>query len=351
MRRLVAGGVAAVALAAAVAGLAVRTGEGGAAAATSLKGATAAITRGDLVDTKSVDGSLTFAGERGIAATAAGVVTSLPAPGRVLRLGAALYRVDRRPVVLLYGKVPLYRPLRQGMSAGPDVTQLERALRSLGYGDGVTVDRTFTAATARAVREWQDGAGLPETGTVDASQVAFLPGRVRITEVKTAVGDRIGQGRRVLTVTSTERLVHVDLKVSDQGLVDEGGRVTVEVPGGGTVPGRITSVGTVAEKPAGEESGEPTIDVEIELTGKPGPGMLDRAPVTVTLERERRRNVLTVPVEALLALREGGHGVEVTSSDGTLRVVPVRTGAYGSGRVEISGTGLREGMKVGVPSL
>jgi peptidoglycan hydrolase-like protein with peptidoglycan-binding domain len=304
-----------------------------------------------------VDGSLAFAGERGVVATVAGVVTSVPAPGRVLRQGAALYRVDRRPVVLMYGTVPLYRPLRQGMPAGPDVTQLERALRALGYGADLTVDRIFTSATARAVREWQGDAGLPKTGTVDASQVVFLPSAVRVAEVKAAVGDRTGQGRRMLTVTSTERVVHVDLKVSDQGLVDEGGGVTVELPGGATVPGRITSVGTVAGRPAGKEpgaageGGEPTIEVGIKLTGPRRPGMLDQAPVTVTLERERRRNVLTVPVEALLALREGGHGVEVTAPDRTRRVVPVRTGAYGSGRVEISGAGLREGMKVGVPSL
>ncbi|HEU4675058.1 MAG TPA: peptidoglycan-binding protein, partial [Motilibacteraceae bacterium] len=60
-------------------------------------------------------------------------------------------------------------------------------------------------------------------------------------------------------------------------------------------------------------------------------------------------NVLAVPVEALLALREGGFGVEVVEGAST-RVVPVELGAFGSGMVEITGAGLAEGMKVGVPA-
>ncbi|WP_243708481.1 hypothetical protein [Actinomadura sp. GC306] len=68
----------------------------------------------------------------------------------------------------------------------------------------------------------------------------------------------------------------------------------------------------------------------------------------MALESERRKGVLSVPVEALLALREGGFGVEVVDGAGR-RLVPVDVGAFGGGRVEVAG-GVREGMKVGVPA-
>ena len=320
------------------------------------------------MDTKSVDGRLTYSAEHRLAAASAGTVTAMPTLGRTIRQGDALYQLNRRPVVLLYGRIPLYRPLRQGVK-GPDVRQLEQALDTLGYGRdaGMTVDREFTAATARAVKAWQDDHGLAGTGSVDASQAVFLPGAVRVAAAPVSVGDAIGAGRPVLTVTGTARLVHVDLKASDQELAAEGAKVSVELPDGSTVPGRIASVGTVAKAPPAQKDGgdsEPTIDVEVELTGAKKTGRLDQAPVTVTLESARRKGVLTVPVEALLARRGGGFGVEVVEpsgtggasgtggtgrTGGTARIVAVQTGAYGSGRVEISGPGIAPGVRVGVP--
>ena len=72
------------------------------------------------------------------------------------------------------------------------------------------------------------------------------------------------------------------------------------------------------------------------------------ASVDVTFTAAERKNVLTVPVAALLALQEGGFGVEV--ADGaTTRYVPVKTGLFAGGRVEISGAGVTEGLRVGVP--
>jgi hypothetical protein len=180
---------------------------------------------------------------------------------------------------------------------------------------------------------------------------------VRVTETKAAAGDRIGPGRPVLTVTSTRRVVHVDLKASDQRLARKGAPVTVELPDGTSVPAKIISVGTVAERTApAEGSGTPgqskdaTIDVEIQLDDLRRTGRLDQAPVMVTMESARRRRVLSVPVEALLALREGGFGVEIVDPAGARRITGVRTGAYGGGRVEITGSGLSAGMKVGVPA-
>ena len=59
--------------------------------------------------------------------------------------------------------------------------------------------------------------------------------------------------------------------------------------------------------------------------------------------------MLTVPVAALVALREGGYGVEVVEGDQP-RIVAVKTGLFANGRVEVTGDGLAEGMKVGMPA-
>lgn len=347
--------VAAILVAATAIGGVILASQGGNSGDTPRKAApaTADVTRGDLVDTTSVDGSLTYAGERRVMGRTPGTMTSIPAEGRVIEQGDALYRVDRRPIVLMYGRLPLYRPLRQGMTDGPDVRQLEKALKSLGYGSAVTVDDHFSATTAQAVRAWQKDNGLARTGSADASQVVFLPSAVRVTGTTAQVGDRVGAGQRILTVTSTEKVVHVDLNADEEDVAHKGALVTVQLPDGSTAKGKITSVGAVAKKKddstdTSARTPQATIDVDIALTAPAG--SLDQAPVTVTMESSRRKNVLSVPVEALLALREGGYGVEVVEPGGAWRIAAVTTGAYGGGRVEVSGSRLTAGMKVGVPA-
>ncbi|WP_157252485.1 peptidoglycan-binding protein [Nonomuraea typhae] len=315
------------------------------AAATPPPRATADIVRGDLTDTLSLSGKVVFAGFDGlpggrtVRARAAGTVTALPAPGAVVRQGQALYRVDRKPVVLLYGRLPLYRPLGQGVKDGPDVRQLETALKALGHAEDVTVDDHFTWATTLAVRAWQKHAGLPGTGSVDAAQAVFLPAEVRIAKAAVAPGDSVAHGAPVLTVTRTGRRVHLNLDVADQALARRGAKVEVELPGGATARGTVVSVGATART----REGVTTVDVGVRLAGAKV-RLLDQTPVTVTLESVTRRDVLSVPVEALLATPGGGYGLEIGG-----RTVPVTTGVYGGGRVEISGPGLAAGMKAGVP--
>jgi hypothetical protein len=75
---------------------------------------------------------------------------------------------------------------------------------------------------------------------------------------------------------------------------------------------------------------------------------LDKAPVDVRYVVREHRDVLTVPVSALLALAEGGYGLEVVEG-GTSRVVAVETGLFADGRVEVRGEGIVDGAKVGAP--
>ncbi|MFG2089655.1 peptidoglycan-binding protein [Spirillospora sp. NPDC048824] len=347
MRRLlVVGGVAGLVVAGGGGALAWTADGDEAEAGQEVRPATAEVSRGDLVDTETVDGKLTYDGVREVWTGASGVVTWTPEQGATVKRGGTLLRVAGRPVTLMYGGSPMYRTLGNGAS-GKDVRQLEQNLRALGYG-GMTVDTEFTGATEAAVKKWQDDRGLEESGAVGPDQVVFLGGAVLVREVTAPEGKRIAGGQPVLTVAGTRRIVHVDLDADKQDLAEEGAGVVVELPGGRSVKGEITEVGKVAESSGSGQEKKTTVDVEISL-GDAGTGRLDEAPVSVELESERRKDVLSVPVEALLALREGGFGVEVV--DGTRRrLVPVDAGAFGGGRVEVGGSGLREGVKVGVPA-
>ncbi|MFG1704122.1 efflux RND transporter periplasmic adaptor subunit [Nonomuraea sp. M3C6] len=310
--------------------------------------ATEEVTRGDLVDKESIDGTLTYAGNRTIKAGSGGTITSLPAEGKIIKRGKALYHIDRRPRILLYGKLPSYRTLEEGVKRGPDVEQLERNLRALGYRKGVTVDTRFTDATRRAVREWQKDRGMERDGAVSPADIVFLPDEVRVSEASVEVGDQIAAQRPILEVTATDRLVRIDLDADRQDIAKVGKKVTVKLAGGKTAGGKISRIAKVAKavkRSDNQESGA-TVEVEIKVSAK-SLGSLDEAPVTVELERRRAESVLTVPVEALLALPEGGYGVEVVEQGRPTRI-PVKTGAFGNGRVEVSGTGLAEGVRVSV---
>ena len=57
---------------------------------------------------------------------------------------------------------------------------------------------------------------------------------------------------------------------------------------------------------------------------------------------------LSVPVTALVAQPGGGYSVEVVNN-GRRFFVPVETGIFASGYVEVSGSGLAPGVKVVVP--
>lgn len=308
--------------------------------------ASAKITKETLVDTRRESGTLGYDGSRTISTRLDGTATSLPAAGAVITRGKTLYRLDDLPVLLLYGKLPVYRALSPG-TKGRDVRQFERNLWALGYR-GFTVDTVYSAATAEAVREWQDDLGLPETGSVEEGRVVYASGPVRVSARKVANGDALQPGAAVLTVSGSNRVVTVELDVSDGRLARRGTAVTVRLPSGKTVPGRIARTRTVVE--AGENGGDPEnhLEVTVAVAAKAVKG-LDEASLDVDFTAGRRKGVLTVPVAALLALAEGGYGVEIVEN-GTARIVPVETGLFARGRVEISGSGLRPDLAVGMPA-
>jgi peptidoglycan hydrolase-like protein with peptidoglycan-binding domain len=320
---------------------------------------TARVTRGTLTQTERVNGTLGYGRATTLSARPAqgtgapgrvGTLTWLAAVGATVRPGQPVYRVDDRPVVLLAGVLPLYRVLGDGVT-GADVRELEANLRAFGYF-GFTVDSRYTAATAAAVRRWQGRLGVPRTGRVDVDQVVVSAGPVRVAGQRAELG--APAAGPVLLCTGTGRVVTLALDAARQRLVRVGLAATVTLPDGGTVTGRVVGVGTVASPgppgPGGQLT-ESTVDVTVSIVDQRAVGGLDGAPVQLTLVVAQRPDVLTVPVGALLALPDGGYAVQVLAGTGSSsRWLPVRTGMFAGGRVEVSGPGLVEGLVVGVPA-
>jgi len=280
-----------------------------------------------------------------------GIITRLVAQDETVRRGDELYRVSEQPVTLLYGTVPMYRDLAPGDS-GVDVRQLERNLVALGYG-GFTADNDYTSFTAQAVRAWQADIGVAKTGTVSRGDVVFFPEAGRVGNLNIDIGDPVGPGTPILDLTGSEQVVSFEVDVADRGLVGVGTEVTIGLPGGDAVPGTVSELVVAATPPAdpGADPGAATADdsvAQVEVTlDQQVPDDLIGAPVDVIVAIDRRKDVLTVPVNALLAVAEGGFGLEVIDDDGTTEVVPVRTGLFGDGRVEVKGKGIAEGTVVG----
>jgi hypothetical protein len=126
------------------------SGGGNAAANPGVPPATAKVTRTTLVETKTVSGTLGYGEPVPVGAAETGTITRMAPVGSTVKRGQALFRVDERSVVLLYGSLPLYRPLREG-AKGADVNELEGNLAALGF-TGFSVDDAYDAASASAMR-------------------------------------------------------------------------------------------------------------------------------------------------------------------------------------------------------
>ena len=346
--RVALGGGVSVLAAGAVAIAAVGFGGRGpkaASGASDLPPATSTVTRTTLSQTQHVNGTLGYGNQTTVSAHGQGTITWLPAAGATINRGQPVYRDDDIPVPLFYGTLPLYRSLKPGDS-GADVKELEQNLAALGY-TGFTVDNDYSSATGDAVRRWQKDLGVPEaerTSTFSPTEVVLAADAIRVATVKAALGD--GVGGPLLTYTGTTRIITVALDVGLQGIAKPGNAATVTLLDNRTVQGKIAAVGTVAT--AGNGNNPATIDVTVSMADQSALGTLDSAPVDVTLVSAEAQNVLSVPVSALVALAEGGYGVQIVEGS-TSRYVAVKTGMFAGGRVEVTGDGIKAGTVVGIP--
>ena len=279
------------------------------------------------------------------------VYTELPAAGQIVRRGQPLYAIDGQPAVLCYGGVPASRAFMPGMSSGADVAELNRNLRGYGAPSG----DEFTPATALAIERFQTAHHLQASGQLPLGSVVFEPGAVRVTSVTPTLGSAVQAGP-VLGITSTRRVVTIALDASQQTSVRIGDPVVITLPDNSTTPGRVSFVGTVATTPSNDQNGGgssgPTIEVDVTADRPAATGRLDQAPVDVSITTATVRNVLAVPVNALLALAGGGYAVEEVEATGVHQLVGVGVGLFddAAGMVQVSGSGLATGQRVVVPA-
>jgi hypothetical protein len=173
-----------------------------------------------------------------------------------------------------------------------------------------------------------------------------------------------GSATAILATTSTKLVVTVDLDATKQSEAKVGEPVTVELPNGNTVNGRVTAVSPIAQSSSnngnngnggngnngnggngnGNGSSGATIPVTVGLTGHQAGAGLDQAAVSVNFAEAKASNVLSVPVTALLATAGGGYAVQEAAAPHTL--IPVTTGLFAAGYVEISGPGIYPGLAV-----
>ena len=318
--------------------------------------ATAAVVRRDLSATTPVIATLGYAGSYTVTGQGGGTLTWLPSPGQVIRQGQALYQTGNgSPVVLLYGSVPDWRALDEGVT-GQDVSQLNHDLVDLGYADRADVVALgwdyYSWETASGVQLLEEHLGVSwPPGSLSLGQVVFEPGALRVGQVTGSLGG--SANNPVLTATSDRHVVTIPLDVSMQSQVRAGNTVTVTLPDGSTTPGVVSSVGSVATTTTEQGQGPvTTIPVQVTLTDPRAAGSLDQAPVTVNITSGSSPGpVLAVPVTALVAQSSGGYVVEVTGPGNTRRWVPVTSGIYdgANGLIQVTGA-LVPGMRVVVPT-
>jgi multidrug efflux pump subunit AcrA (membrane-fusion protein) len=213
------------------------------------------------------------------------------------------------------------------------------------------------------VKEWQDDMDREQTGVVQPGDAVVASGARRVADVKSVPGASLSG--TVLTWTGTERIISVDLDVQYEDLVQKGTKATVKLPDDTTVRAEVTDIGTPStqsgdssdsgsgssgDSGSGDSSSSDTATLPVELTVKDpkGLGRYQAAAVEVTLKADTRKDVLVVPVDALVAQKGGGYAVEVVTPDGT-EFRPVKLGMFANSMVEVSGAGIKEGTVVGVP--
>ena len=322
-------------------------------AVTSLRN-TATVIKTDFVEETEVDGTLGFGDVESLPNLSSGIVTWLPEPGTVIGFGDVIYKINDEPVILLHGTMPMFRDIDENTSGALDVAQLQTYFVELGFSDvypvtksayDLSADRYITSVTLSQIEQWQESVGADRTGVVKKSQIVFRSEAFRVDAVTARLGQSINGGSLV-NITEARRVVTVHLDTELGGLMAMGDVVEVELPDGKSVEGTVTHVADVATRIGQGQQQTTYLDVIIELLGSGT--SFDQSPVTVKVEEVLEQEAVAVPIAALLALAEGGYGLEVLDPDNTVRLVGVELGTFHGNQVSIS-RGVQPGQSVIVP--
>jgi len=309
----------------------------------------ATVARTDLVATTPFDGVVASQAGPAVVNRTNGTITAMRSEGKTISRGQTLYSVNGQPVILMYGSTPAWRDIGgPRITDGVDVQQLEANLQALGYNPG-TVDQTFTADTASAITAWQTAAGLVADGVAHLGQVFFASGAVEVNNTQTTVGTPVRDGQQVMTtLLESTKVVNVSFDASSQSTLSGGQSVAIVAADGTSYPASVTSVTAPSSGQGGGGGNNASSTAVVTPQNASALAKLkDGAAVTVNLVTDTRRNVLAVPVTALLARTSGGYAVQVVRGNGTV-LVAVTPGLYANDLVEVTGD-LQQGDKVVVP--
>ncbi len=292
------------------------------------------------------------------------------AAGDTITNGEQLAELDGEPLFVLTGTVPAWRDLTPGES-GPDVTELQKALASLGYYDSGDTPGYFGSATEYAVSLYYEHLGYtaPSSGGVPAADVVFLPSLpATVVAVNGTTGEQPGQPFLELAPRGSLALtgelppayagqVKSGLKVTiyDEvtgihaaGTVTDLGTATTTVPTGTVVDigsgsgsasssaSSSSSTGSSSSASTGSSGGTPFIPLTVQPS-HPLASALNGENVLVTVQTGQTEGpVLTVPVAAIVTTASGTSYVTVVGAHGKQTDVAVTPGISENGYVQVT---------------
>ena len=260
-----------------------------------------------------------------------------------------------------------------------DLIEEQKRIREMEEGEGSVVDAAEALAIENAQKAYDDALKSYNEGVDQESELAkakeeleelklsaksetFSPTNAYASDSPIIIGSYINDtgsavslNSQLYNISSIGIEVVFQVDASDQETVSVGDSVEIELPTDERVPTQITFIDQVVTQTQAAEFIEVTLEVlnpeEIEA--------YDQAPVKVFVTTEISENVLYVPVNALLALAEGGYALEVYSGGtevGTFEgesgvdtsYVAVEIGVFTDGFVEVKGN-ISEGQIVVVP--
>ena len=277
------------------------------------------------------------------------------------------------------------RDLEKGKESGIDATEalaIETAQKAYDeelqvYNQGISATDALAIETAQ--KAYDDALDEYNNGVDQVSELAkakeeleelrlssrsetFSPTNAYASETSlivgsyiNEVGSAVGLNSPLYNISSIGIEVVFQVDATDQETVSLGDRVEIELPTDERVPTVISFIDQVVTQ---TQAGE-FIEVTLEVLNPEEIETYDQAPVKVFVITEISAGVLYVPVNALLALAEGGYALEVYEGEvetGTFNgesgvdtnYIAVEIGVFTDGFVEVKGN-ILEGQLVVVP--
>jgi len=171
----------------------------------------------------------------------------------------------------------------------------------------------------------------------------------------TSEGSAVAANSQMYNISSTGVEVVFQIDASDQDIVSVGDSVEVELPSEDRIKATVSYVDPVVTQ---GQNGD-FIEVKLDISSTEDVKVYDQAPVDVFVTSEVSQDVLYVPVNALIALAEGGYALEIYNGESEVGVfegvsgvdttyVGIEIGVFTDGFVEVSGN-ISEGIIVVVP--